>query len=211
MDNKLKHLEFVQAIINRLANFVQMKVWRVLSSVLPWLVIVSGACLSIWLAWGQDTLPAIILGLTVASLAFHGARAPLYSVRERNEAEARNKRAELCEEPVRKIFDLLDKMLASEGKVSDREVLKSVKIIRKLLIVKADAELLIAWDRFNEAIGHNRSEIEVIKASEDLFRALRKSIGHDDRELPFGFVTAIYLKPEDKHKAMTAGSSSKRS
>ena len=177
---------------------------------LPWLVIVSGACLSAWLAWDQDTLPAIILGLTVASLAFYGARAPLYSVRERNEAEARNKRAELCGEPVKEIFDLLDKMLASEGRVSNREILKRVKRIRKLLIVKADAELLISWEEFIEATGGNQSEIEIIKAGEDLYRALRKSIGHDDSKLPFGLVTAIYLKPEDKHKAMAAGSRSTR-
>lgn len=188
-----------------------MRAKDALSSVLPWLVIVSGACLSMGLAWGQDTLPTIILGLTVAALAYHGARAPLYSVRERNEAEARNKRAELCEEPVGKIIDLLDEMLASGGRVPNREVLKRAKVIRKLLLGKADAKLLIAWDQFLERTGGNQSAIEAVMAGEDLFRALRKSIGHDDTELPFGFVTSIYLNPEDKRKAMAAGSSSKRS
>lgn len=179
-----------------------------LSSTLPWLVILAGAGLSIWVAWDQDSLPAIVLGLTVAALAFHGARAPLYSVRERNEVEARNKRAELCEEPVMEAFDLLDKMLASGGNVSEREILKRVKRIRKLLVVKADADLLVAWEQFVQTTSANRSEIDVIRAGENFFRALRKSIGHDDSTLRFGFLTAIYLKPEDKHKAMTAGQSS---
>ena len=160
------------------------------------------------MAWGQDSLPAIVLTLTVAALAFHGARAPLYSVRERNEAEARNKRAELCEEPVMETFDLLDKMLASGGNVSEREILKRVKRIRKLLVVKADADLLVAWEQFVQTTSANRSEIDVIRAGENFFRALRKSIGHDDSTLRFGFLTAIYLKAEDKHKAMTAGQSS---
>ena len=176
-----------------------------LSSTLPWLVILAGAGLSIWVAWDQDSLPAIVLGLTVAALAFHGARAPLYSVRERNEVEARNKRAELCEEPVMEAFDLLDRMLASGGSLSDRDILKRVKRIRKLLVIKADADLLVAWDQFAQTTDSNRSEIEVIRAGESFFRALRKSIGHDDSKLPFGFLTAIYLKAEDRHKAMTAG------
>ena len=179
-----------------------------LSSTLPWLVILAGAGLSIWVAWDQDSLPAIVLGLTVAALAFHGARAPLYSVRERNEVEARNKRAELCEEPAREAIDLLDKMLTSGGNVSGREIVKRVKYIRKLLVAKADADLLVAWDQFAQTTDSNRSEIEVIKAGEIFFRALRKSIGHDDSTLPFGFLTAIYLRPEDKHKAMTTVQSS---
>ena len=186
-----------------------MNAKAVLSSFFPWLVIMFGACFSIWLARDQDSLPAIVLGLTVAALAFYGARAPLYSVRERNEAEARNKRAELCEEPVGEIFDLLDKMLASGGSVSEREILKRVKRIRRLLVVKADARLLIAWEEFIETSERGLSEIDTIRAGEGLFRALRKSIGHDDSKLPFGLVTAIYLKAEDKHKAMTAGSDSK--
>lgn len=188
-----------------------MRAKALMSKAFPWILIVSGAGLSIFMAWEQDTLPAIVLGLTVALFAYCGARAPLYSVRERNEIEARNKRAELCEEPVREIFDLLDRMISSKGNVPERGIVKSVEKIRKLLIVKADADLIMAWEQFLKLTGENRSELEVIRAGEDLFRALRRSIGHDDSKLPFGLVTAIYLKPEDKHKAMTASSSSKRS
>ena len=165
-----------------------MKKGSARSSILPSLVILAGGGSSIWLAWGQDSLPAIILGLTVATLAFLGSRAPLYSVRERNEAEARNKRAELCEEPAMEALELLDKMLTSRGNVPQEELVKRLERIRKLLVVKADAELLVAWTEFAQTTDPNRADI----AGDAFIRALRKSIGHDDSTLRPGFLTEIY-------------------
>lgn len=121
--------------------------------------------------------------------------------------EARNKAAEMCEEPARKMIELLDKMLvsaakASKTRVSNADVLKRVIEIRKQLIVKGSADLVMAWDNFFESAQKSTNPEDVIKAGETLFRALRKSMGHDDSALPFGMLTAIYLQAEDKHMAL---------
>ena len=178
-----------------------------------WIIICVGACLSLWMAWDDKRrLPTIILGLTTAALAYQAARAPLEAVRERNETEARNKRAEMCEEPVRKVFDLFDEMFvsntrASKARISDAEILERMIEIRKQMIIKGDADLVVAWEGFVNAV---QSQKDPIEASERLFRALRRSIGHDDSSVRFGMLTAVYLKPEDKQKILEQGSGMQR-
>lgn len=174
-----------------------------------WIIIVSGIFVSLWMAWGDESkMSTITFGIATAVLAYQAARAPLDAVRERNEAEARNKAAEMCEEPVRKIIDLLDKMLVSGAKeskvkVGSSQVLKGIIEIRRQIMVKGSAGLVMAWEQFLESAQKEGASAEdVVQAGEKLFRALRGSIGHDDSALPFGTLTAFYLTQEDKHMAM---------
>ena len=160
--------------------------------ILLWIVIVSGAVVSLWMAWGDESqLSKSTFGIAAAVLAYQAARAPLDAVRERNKAEAKNKAAEMCEEPARKMIELLDKMhvaaaKATKTRVSNAEVLKRVIEIRQQLIVKGSADLVMAWESFFESVQESTSSEHVFKAGETLLRALRKSIGHDDSTLPLG-------------------------
>lgn len=171
------------------------------SKAVPWIIMTFGACASLWLAWDDKSkLFTIALGLTTAAIAYQAARAPLDAVRARNEMEATNKRAEMCEEPVKSVFDLFDKMFVSKAKVPQAEVLKRMMDIRKQMIVRGEADLVLEWERFVEAVQRNSELEEKIAASERLFRALRKSIGHDDTDVPFGTFMATYLTSEDRRK-----------
>ena len=172
------------------------------------IIVVAGTVVSVWMAWGDSgRLSAIALTIATATFAYLAARAPLDAVRERNEAEVRNRRAQMCEEPVKKIIDLLDKMLlsgakASKVRVPSAEVIRRVAEIRKQIIVQGSADLVQAWQVFFESVQEEADTEDVIKAGEVFFRTLRKSIGHDDSELPFGMLTAIYLTREDKQMAL---------
>jgi hypothetical protein len=90
-----------------------------------------------------------------------------------------------------KIFDFYMGLVSSVKGItkspSEREMLKQIFDISKQLMIWGSEDVLKEWSRMRMIsetdMDSQKKTIEMIKNTHDLFRAIRRDLGHDDRNL----------------------------
>ena len=85
----------------------------------------------------------------------------------------------------------------------DSKLVEDLATIKKYLMVWAGAEMLDAWERFEsqaQAATSNPDPTKTLMSFDNLLRAIRKDLGHNDTLLDQGALVSMILKSEDKVK-----------
>ena len=83
----------------------------------------------------------------------------------------------------------------------DRKLVEDLATIKKYLMVWAGPEMLGAWDKFEaeaEAAAASANPTDALLSFDNLLRAIRKDLGHNDTLLASGSLISMILKSEDK-------------
>ena len=136
--------------------------------------------------------------VSVAGLLF-AAILTNYHARER-EVRARHFREK--RDAYETIFDLIVDIfqsVKSERSLSEDDMHTRMLDFKKGLMIWGSASTIRLWNRVETEISPD-SPNDTAALMENLFRAIREDLGHDDSSLPFGELTSLFVIPEDKKK-----------
>ena len=148
-----------------------------------------------WLhASGLDLLVGVIVGLVPSFLLFYQRRQD----REENHKNWLLQNKEAC------AIELVDIFMSSALNVDNKseqakqdEMQRRLKILLPAIIVWGKPNLIEAWETMQtQTIGRDIGEIT--RQGERFLRAVRESLGHDDKGLRPGAVWAALIKPDEK-------------
>ena len=151
-------------------------------------------------SWGD---PKSMIAVLLAVLPILMVYLPLEASRAKNEQERINKIAERNQPVADRIITMIDEMMRPDehGKNKKRYSPKpAILEIRKLLWIMADAELILAWNKFVQRTTREADEGDKqapLEAGADFIQSVRKSIGHDDSKLRKDSLLSVYLKPDE--------------
>jgi len=97
-------------------------------------------------------------------------------------------------------FDLM-KGQRLKKPTKDRRLVEDLATIKKYLMVWSGAEMLDAWERFEsqaQAAPSSPDPTKTLMSFDNLLRAIRKDLGHNDTLLDQGALVSMILKSEDK-------------
>ena len=100
-----------------------------------------------------------------------------------------------------KFVDLFFDLTQSAGtnsKVPQRVLVEKFLPFKKALIIWGGPEILELWNSFEAKANDEQSPDEMMRVLEDILRAIRSDLGHDDSALPYGSLVALILVAEDK-------------
>ena len=83
----------------------------------------------------------------------------------------------------------------------DSQLVDSLSTIKKHLMIWSGPEMLDAWEKFEDETQEsvsNPDPKDVLVRFDNLLRAIRKDLGHDDTLLAPGALVSMILKSEDK-------------
>ena len=86
--------------------------------------------------------------------------------------------------------------------MQQEELVKKMASFKKSLMVWGGPEVIRAWNAFELKSQAQLSPAETMKKFDNLLRAIREDLGHDDGVLPSGSLAALILVPEDKKVAL---------
>lgn len=86
--------------------------------------------------------------------------------------------------------------------VSQKKMVDKMALFKKSLVVWGGPEIIEVWNSFELKSTEQRSDKEMMQVFEDILRAIRKDLGHNDATLPNGNLTALILVAEDKKVAL---------
>ncbi len=170
-------------------------------------VIILGAI--VWLAWSflgyfqasTDEIKASIMGVgsvvLVAIISQH--------LSKKREIESRHFEQKTI--AYSHIFDLMFKaiQLSKEDKELSPAQLASESLnIKKSLMVWGSPAVLKAWDQFEVTasageVSDEKNPLEILKRVENIFKAIRKDLGHNDTDLKTGDLFRLIVRAEDKN------------
>ena len=165
---------------------------------------------SVWMTWvfvksvgkADDSIKAGLigmLGMLSVALVVH------YQTKKR-EIDARhfaNKRAGYMI-----LIDLIFELLFSikEGKsLSEKAMQKKMIKFKKSLLVWGGPEIIEAWNQYELTVAANLPSVNLILELENVLRAVRKDLGHNDSTLEFGSLSALFLVAKDKKNVIGKG------
>ena len=96
------------------------------------------------------------------------------------------------------IFDF-HKATITGKEIPDKEVMDKILEFKKNLVIWGNAEAIKTWDEYEQLAGKPGSNREIILRVDKIIRCIRKELGHKDKNLKEGQLTAILLKSEEKH------------
>jgi hypothetical protein len=95
----------------------------------------------------------------------------------------------------------------SGGNVEEGVLIERIMKFKKNLIIWGGSESIQAWIDYEELCIEKREGQEILAAMENIFRVIRKELGHQDQGLKFGKLTALFLVSKDRVTAFpNAGS-----
>lgn len=97
------------------------------------------------------------------------------------------------------IFDIIRSVKKGE-ELGEDNILKKIIPFKKALIVWGSPEIIEAWNRFEQISEKDPSSEMMFEEMENILRAIRKDLGHDDSQLTFGSITKLLIIAEDKEK-----------
>ncbi len=89
-------------------------------------------------------------------------------------------------------------LVKTKKQMEDEELIEKSMLIKKDLIVWGGPEIVELWNSFDTKAKDGSSLEEKMRMLEDILRAIRKDLGHDDSTLPHGSLVALLLIAEDK-------------
>lgn len=137
-----------------------------------------------------------LLGIVSAALVTH------YKTKER-EISARhfaNKR-EGYTELINLIFDLLQSVKNKQN-MQQEELVKKMMFFKKSLMIWGGPEVIRAWNAYELKSQAQLSREETLQEFDILLKTIREDLGHDDRTLPSGNLTALILDPKAKQMVL---------
>lgn len=166
----------------------------------PWVLATLAGTALVAAAQEHTLLASISTTLALAVLAAWGAQVPLDAIRERRRVDKEARSKELFE-----LFAELFNMELSDGEHGrpDAEVKGRYGKLREQLLLHGDADVITAYNRW-QSIGWletaQRDGGAAYLQMEQLVRALRASIGHDDRRVAEGNLLSLILTPKAKEE-----------
>lgn len=85
--------------------------------------------------------------------------------------------------------------------VSEAQMLKNLFEFKKQLLSWGDKELIRAYDKYERSAGTTGTK-DIFMNIDDLMRAIRAELGHNDAGLQRGALVGIFLKAEDRDKIL---------
>lgn len=155
-----------------------------------------------WVGWvfienfirAEASVKAGILGafaaLTAAIIAHHFSKKREISARHFIEKQRAYK----------EIFDITFDFVSSNvtnQAVTDDDLMQKMIAIKKSLMIWASPEVLKAWIDIQRTADVNQSPEAAILKWENLYRLIRKDLGHNDSSLPKGELMGLILKSPD--------------
>ena len=104
-----------------------------------------------------------------------------------------------------KFIDLFFDMARSvknNRSTSEKEMIQQMMQFKKALIVWGGQEIIEAWNSFEANVQDGQSTEKMMWTLENILKAIRKDLGHDDSTLPSGSLIALLLVTEDKRKIL---------
>lgn len=159
------------------------------------------AALVVWffIATELDILLGVLVGLVPSAILLYQERQK--AKREDRNWLLRNKEACLIEMVDAIISGISDKKGTKEERAA--RMVERLQMLRSPLLIWGSPSFISAWNQFQRT-SHGGDPSEIFKASERLFRAIRKELEHDDSDLVPGEVLATILRLEDKGIALDA-------
>ena len=95
-------------------------------------------------------------------------------------------------------FDLTQSAKAND-RMPQKDLVEKLLPFKKALIIWGGPEILGLWNSFEAKANDKQSPEEMMRMLEDILRAIRSDLGHDDSALPYGSLVALILVAEDKN------------
>ncbi len=160
---------------------------------------------SVWMAWvfvnswekADDSIKAGLIGLfgmLLVTLIVHY----LTKKREINARHFADKRDGYMH-LIDLIFELLFSIKAGR-RLSEKTMQEKIIKFKKSLLVWGGPEIIEAWNHYELKADENLSSEGHILELENVLRAVRKDLGHNDSTLEFGSLSALFLVAKDKKK-----------
>lgn len=180
------------------AKLPSITAWILGSAIIIFMVFLLWVFVSNLLKADANVISSIIglFGIVTVALVTH------YKTKER-EISARhfaNKR-EGYTELINLFFDVMQSVKKNED-MQQEELVKKMASFKKSLMVWGGPEVIRAWNAFELKSQAQLSPAETMKTFDNLLRAIREDLGHDDGVLPSGSLAALILIPEDKKVAL---------
>ena len=136
--------------------------------------------------------------VSVAGLLFAAMLTNYYTRQREVRARHFQEKRDAYETIIDLILDMFQSV-KSKRSMSEKDMHKRMLDFKKGLMIWGSASTIRLWNRVEtETTPDNPSDTPPLM--EDLFRAIRKDLGHDDSSLPFGELTSLFVIPEDKKK-----------
>ena len=97
------------------------------------------------------------------------------------------------------LFFDLTQSAKTNSKMPQKELVEKLLRFKKALIIWGGPEILGLWNSFEANANDKQSPDEMMRVFEDILRAIRRDLGHDDSALPHGSLVALILVAEDKN------------
>ena len=145
---------------------------------------------------------AIVAGIIKHS---HTKQREILAHQHAQEREVAARHFESQQDGYQKFLNLLFRMFASgqdQSKVRPKEIVEAIRSIKKMALFSSGPEMIQAWDEFEIRLQEytrppitDAAALNLNLALDDLLRAIRKDLGHDDRVLERGeIVKSLILK-----------------
>ena len=98
-------------------------------------------------------------------------------------------------------IDLIFEMMKAtkENRVtSQKKMIDKMFAFKKSLMVWGGPEVIAEWNSFELKANKQQSVTETMQIFENILRAIRKDLGHDDNALPPGSLVALIIVSEEK-------------
>jgi len=100
------------------------------------------------------------------------------------------------------VFDVI-KAIKNKSTIPMDKLEKVMLVFKRELIVWADQDVLQAYRKYEEGSSNNSEPEDTLLIIEDLLRAIRKDLGHDDSQLNRGDLIGMLIVAEDRKKLLT--------
>lgn len=144
-----------------------------------------------------------VIGVTTAALIAHQS-ANKREVNARHFSEKRQAYVQFAD----MVYDLMMSTKTGKRPPNDQQLMKKIIEFKKMLMLWADSDLILAWQKIEDHADDKDLGNDPHKAVlmwDDLLRALRKDLGKNDWRLARGRLAATVLNVEGRKEVMSKG------
>ena len=160
---------------------------------------------SVWMAWvfvnSLEKADASIKAGLIGLLGMLSGALVVHYLTKKREIDARHfadKRAGYMI-----LIDLIFELLFSiknGQKLSEKSMQENMIKFKKSLLVWGGPEIIEAWNQYEQTVDANSPSVNLIQELDNVLRAVRKDLGHNDSTLKLGSLSALFLVAKDKKK-----------
>lgn len=125
----------------------------------------------------------------------------IYVQRETKRREIESRHFEYKIEKYSKFVDLLFRIGEPSRKgIPQNKLVEEMIELKKVIMIWGRAETIRAFQEFGKASQKDKDEMNVVLQGENIIKAIRKDLGHDDRQLKTGDLILFMIKADDQEK-----------